>query len=111
MTVVREFYANAVESTSSHTMFVRGKQVRYDAETINQLFRLTYTPVGLDELDLLMDSTNMEEVSNEICRGSTRWNVVRNEHAYFPSKDLHQNMKVWHHLYVADLFPHYTHLR
>ena len=40
MTVVREFYTNEVENTSSQVVFVRGKQVRYDADMINQLFRL-----------------------------------------------------------------------
>ena len=62
--------------------------MQYDTRKINQLFHLQYTPVGPDELDLLMDSTNMEEVSNKICRGGTRWNIVRNEHAHFLSKDL-----------------------
>ena len=61
---------------------------RYDTKTINQLFRLLYNPSGPDKLDYLMDSTNMEEVSNETCRGGTRWTIVTNEHTHFPSKDL-----------------------
>ena len=69
MTVIRKFFVNAAESTSSYTVFVRGKLVRYDAEIINQLFHLPYTPSGPNELDYLMDSTNMEEVSIEICKG------------------------------------------
>ena len=62
--------------------------MRYDAATINQLFRLQYTPIGPDELDVLIESANMEEVSNEICGGGTRWNIARNKHSHFPSKDL-----------------------
>ena len=89
MIVVCEFFANAVESTSGYTMFVRGKQVRYDAGTINQLFRLPYNPSSPDELDYLMNPANMEEVNNKIYKmGGTRWTIVKDEHAYFPSKDL-----------------------
>ena len=70
-------------------MFVRGKQVIYDVAIINQLFCLSYNPSGPDEIDYLMNSTNMEEVSNVICKsGDTRWTIVRDEHAYFLSKDL-----------------------
>ena len=35
MTVVRDFYANAVKNTSTPVVFVRGKQVQYDASMIN----------------------------------------------------------------------------
>ena len=70
-------------------MFVRGKQVRYDIATINQLFRLPYNPSGPGEVDYLMNLANMEEVNNAICKsGGTRWTIVRDEHAYFLSKDL-----------------------
>ena len=89
MTVVREFFVNAAESTSSYMVFVRGKQVRYEVGTINQLFHLPYSPSGHDELDYLMNSANMEDVSNEICKsGGPRWTIVRDEHTHFPSKDL-----------------------
>ena len=69
MTVVREFFANAAESTLAYMVFARGKHVRYDVGTINQLLRLPYNPSGPDELDYLMNSAaNMMEVSNEICK-------------------------------------------
>ena len=68
MKVVREFFANAMECTSDYTVFVRGKQVRYDAGTINQLFQLPYNPSGPNEVDYLMNLVNMEEVSNAICK-------------------------------------------
>ena len=97
MTVALEFYANAGENTSSQVVFVRGKQVRYDAGMINQLFLLQHTSVGPNEIDVLIESANMEEVSNENCRGGSRWNIIRNEHPHFPSKDLYQKIKVWHH--------------
>ena len=80
----------------------KGKHVRYDAGTVNQLLHLQYTPHGPDELELV-ESTNMEEISNEIYGGVTKWNIVRGEHAHFPSKDLHQNMKVWHHFIYGQL--------
>ena len=105
MTIVREFYMNTEENTSTPVIFVRRKHVHYDTGMINQLFCLQYTPHGLDELDLLVKSANMEEISNEICGRATKWNIVRGEHAYFPSKDLHQNMKVWHHFICGRLVP------
>ena len=72
MTVVRDFYVNATENTSTPVLFVRGKQVRYDAGTINQLFRLQYTPIKPDGLDVLIESSNMEEVINEIYGGGIK---------------------------------------
>ena len=35
--------------------------------------------------------------------GVTKCNIVRGEHAHFPSKDLHQNMKVLHHFIYGRL--------
>ena len=40
MIVVYEFYTNAAENTSTQVVFVREKQVQYDAGTINQLLHL-----------------------------------------------------------------------
>ena len=94
MTIVCEFDENTTENSSTLVVFVRGKQVRYDAGTINQLFHLQYISHGLDDLAILVESTNMEEITNEICGGGTKWNIVKGEDAYFPSNDLHQNMKV-----------------
>ena len=74
--------------------------------TINQLLCLPYNPSGPDEYDYLMNSANIEEVSNEICKSEgTRWTIVRDEHTHFPSKDLQQNMKVWHHFICGRLAP------
>ena len=94
MTMVHELYTNETENTSTSVVFVRKKQVCYDASSINQLLCLQYTPHGPDELDLLAELANMEEISTEICGGATKWNIVRGEHSHFPSKDLHKNMKV-----------------
>ena len=89
MTVVWELFTNSAEGTSGHTMFVRGKKVKYDATTINQLLRLPYNPSGPDEVEYLMNTTNMGEVSRAICKsGGTRWTIVRDEHAHFPSTNL-----------------------
>ena len=94
MNVVCDINANAAKNTLTPVVFVRGKQVHYDADTINQLFHLQYISHGLDDLAILVESTNMEEITNEICGGGTKWNIVKGEDAYFPSNDLHQNMKV-----------------
>ena len=55
MTVVHEFFANAPEGNPGYTVFFRGKQVKYDAATINQLLRLPYNPSGLDEVEYRMN--------------------------------------------------------
>ena len=96
ITVIYEFFSNAPEGTSSHMVFVRGKQVKYDAVTINHLLRLQYNPTGLDEVEyLLNDDANMVKVTRVIYKSKGRqWTIVRDEHAHFPSKDLQQHMKV-----------------
>ena len=69
MTVVCEFFANAPEGPSNYKVFVRGKEVKYDTTTINNLLRLQYNPTGQDEVEyLLNDSANMVEVTRVICQ-------------------------------------------
>ena len=106
MMVVREFFANASEGTSSHTMFVKGKQVKYDAATINHLIRLQYNPTDPDEVEYLLNDANMAEVARVICQcKGTKWTIVRDERAHIPFEDLQQHMKVWHHFICARLTP------
>ena len=40
MTVVLEFFMNAPKGLSNYKVFVRGKEVKYDTTTINNLLRL-----------------------------------------------------------------------
>ena len=40
MTVVHKFFVNAPEGPSSYKAFVRGKEVKYNTTTINNLIRL-----------------------------------------------------------------------
>ena len=47
MTVIREFYANAVESPVSTTI-VKEKQMRYDSTTINAFFKIQNAPHSPD---------------------------------------------------------------
>ena len=72
MTLVHEFYENATKNISTPIVFVRGKHVCYDAGTINQLLHLQYTLHGPDELDVLVESANMEEISIAICARVTK---------------------------------------
>ena len=86
--MVHEFFANAQEGTSTHKVFVRGKEVKYDTTTINNLLRLQYNPTGPKEVEhLLNDSANMAEIIRVICQSQgTQWTVVKDEHAQFPLK-------------------------
>ena len=68
MMVAHEFFATAPEGTSGHTVFVRGKQVKYDAASISHLLHLPYNPSGPDEVQYLLNDTNMDEVSRFICK-------------------------------------------
>ena len=48
----------------------------------------------------------MTEVTRVICQSRrTQWTTVKDAHAHFPSKDLYQHMKVWHHFIYARLMP------
>ena len=107
MTVVREFIANAQEGPSGYKAFVRGKEVRYDTTTINNLLHLQYNPTGPDEGEtLLNDDAKMPEVTRIICQSrGTQWAIMKDEHTHFPSKDLYPHMKVWHHFIYARLLP------
>ena len=107
MTVVREFFANAQESPTAHKAFVRGKEVKYDSATINSLFRFDYNPTGPDDVDLLLNNeAHIPMITEAICiNGRTTWTMARETHAHFPSKDLHPQLRVWHHFICARLVP------
>ena len=93
--VVRKFFANAPEGPTGHKVFVRGKEVKYDSTTINNLFRLQYNPIGPDDVDTLLNNdANIAMITHAICQRGTHWTIVREAHAHFPSKDLHPHMKV-----------------
>ena len=69
MMVVREFFTNTPEGPIGHKVFVRGKEVKYDSATINNLLRLQYNPVGPDEVEILLnDDANMTEVTRVMCQ-------------------------------------------
>ena len=69
MTVVREFFANAPEGPSNYKVLVRGKEVKYDTTTINNLLRLQYNPTNPDEVEyLLNDNANMAELTGSFAR-------------------------------------------
>ena len=68
MMVVHDFFVNVAECTIGYMVFVRGKQVKYDMATINQLLHLPYNPNDPDEVEYLMNAINMEEVSKTICK-------------------------------------------
>ena len=85
MTMVCEFFVNAPEGPIGHKVFVRGKEVKYDSATINNLLHLQYNPVGPDEVDILLnDDANMTEVTRAVCQSKgTRWAIVNDVHAHF----------------------------
>ena len=107
MTVVHEFFTNAVEGPTGHKVFVRGKEVKYDNTTINNLLHLQYNPVGPDDMDVLLNNkANIPMITQAICQSKgTRWTIVRDAHAHFPLNDLHPHMKVWYHFICARLMP------
>ena len=66
--VVREFFVNAPENPTAHKVFVRGKEVKYNNTTINNLFRLQYNSVGPDDVDLLLNNeANIPVITHAIC--------------------------------------------
>ena len=68
MTVVCEFFANAPEGPTGHKVFVRGKEVKYDSTTINNLFLLQYNLVNPDDVDILLNNeANMTMITQAIC--------------------------------------------
>ena len=62
MTVVREFYANAVESSVSISM-VRERQVKYDVVTINALLKIQNALYGPDQVAQLDSTIDLDEVT------------------------------------------------
>ena len=102
MTVVREFYSNALKSSISITT-VRERQVRYNPVTINALLKIQYNPHSPDQLAQLDDTVDLDEVTQALCDKVVTWTMVRGAHTTFLTMELWSDMKIWHHFICAQL--------
>ncbi|XVF20499.1 hypothetical protein REPUB_Repub12eG0005800 [Reevesia pubescens] len=103
LTVVREFYANAMEHQNGK-VFVRGKWVSFDRSTINRYYRL---PNIVDnEYHQQKDKFNWEEVSRTLCKLGIRWNKSQEGYCLsFPRSALDKHLKAWNYFIGAKMMP------
>lgn len=73
MAIVREFYANA-RKTQNGIAFVRGKQVSYTKEAINEIFHLATLPSDESNwVEYQRYETDLDQLIQEICKLGTKW--------------------------------------
>ena len=106
MTVVREFYANAKETTVHATM-VCEKTIKL---TVSPSIGSINSHSCKDELTMLANTADMDEVAHEICGKLVNWTIVKRVRTSFLIKELLIEMKTWHHYLCAKLIPT-AHLR
>ena len=75
MTVVHEFYANALESLVSISA-VRERQVKYDAVTINALLKIQNALHGPNQVAQLDSTVDLDEVTRALCDKVVTWTMI-----------------------------------
>ena len=72
--MVREFYANAVENRDDNTVFVLGKHVPFDAQTINRFYG-TPSFVKDEYSKFLNEDIDLNVVLATIGLPDTQWTI------------------------------------
>ena len=75
MTVVHEFYANALKSLVSIST-VRERQVKYDAVTINALLKIQNALNGPTQVAQLDSTVDLDEVTRALCDKVVTWTMI-----------------------------------
>lgn len=90
MAIVREFYANARE-TQNGISFVRGQQVRYTKEAINEIFHVRTLPSGAENwAESQRFETDLDKLVKELCKPGTKWTTKSgtDRKVHFPQTSL-----------------------
>ena len=104
MTVVREFYVNALESPVSISM-VRKRPVKYNVVTITAILKIQNAPHGPNQVAQLDSTVDLDEVIGPLCDNVATWTMVKGTQTAFLTKELWFDIKIWHHFTCAQLMP------
>ncbi|KAJ0096562.1 hypothetical protein Patl1_27998 [Pistacia atlantica] len=100
--IVEEFYANLPDSYNGKTR-VRGKEVKFDAETINQYYELPQ--VEEDEYEEYLKNVDYDKVIRRLTKGQVKWVMVGDRYKKFFAGNLRNATRVWQYFMNTRLMP------
>ncbi|EXC25222.1 hypothetical protein L484_003435 [Morus notabilis] len=98
-TLVREFFANVRKCTRNKTK-VRGRVIKFDAETINNHFGI---PSPSSDQQQNLPDRDPQEILEALCDGPARWTIKQNTESAFEARYLANYTKVWFHFVCTRL--------
>lgn len=112
MSVVREFYVNTLE-TQNGISYMRGKQVIYTKQAINELFHVDTLPSGATNwAESQRFETDLDKLIKKLCKPGTKWTTKAgtDRKVHFPQTTLSRYAKVWYSFICASVLPtsHHT---
>ena len=103
ISIVREYYANFVDQALKR-VWVRGKWVLFDSETINSFYNLA--SVDNEAYAKLRDEPNYKEIIKCLTNDQEKWKVnSEGQVVNFKANDLLYIPKVWHHFITSRILP------
>ncbi|KAJ0092115.1 hypothetical protein Patl1_27170 [Pistacia atlantica] len=100
--IVEEFYANLPDNYNGKTRF-RGKEVKFDAETINQYYELPQ--VEEDEYEEYLKNVDYAKVIKRLTEGQAEWVRVGDQYKKFFAGNLRNPTRVWQYYMNTRLMP------
>ena len=101
--VVREFYSNLV-GRKDNSVYVRGVWVPYEAETINEMYRMEGQKHG-SKYKKIIDNPNCEKIARKLTDGKVKWGQGRGEQKTINRGDLTEEAKVWFYFLASVMVP------
>ena len=103
ISIVREFYANLADQALKR-VWVSGKWVPFDSETINNFYNLPN--VDNEAYEKLSNEPNYKEIIKCLTNDQERWKInCESQVVNFKAKGLLYIPKVWHHFITSRILP------
>ncbi|KAE8728213.1 cytochrome P450 71A26-like [Hibiscus syriacus] len=98
--LVKEFYAN-ISKPNQHSIFMRGKQIRFTPSAINRYFYLQDVDNRHATFKNDVDSITYDEILDDLCFANTKWNG-----RYSVNREcLQLHAKLWNHFLKHKIMP------
>ncbi|KAE8658284.1 hypothetical protein F3Y22_tig00116971pilonHSYRG00034 [Hibiscus syriacus] len=102
--VVKEFYAN-ISKPNQHSIFVRGKQIRFTPSAINRYFHLQDVMDNHAKFEEEADNNTYDGVLEDLCFENTEWNGRQTSRYSVNQERLQPRAKLWNHFLKYKLMP------
>ncbi|XP_073023626.1 uncharacterized protein [Primulina eburnea] len=104
ISLVREFYANLKVRHDRLVVFVRGKEVAFDARTINTVYG--FPEIMHDEYEEYKNgNVDYDNILHTICTQGAEWRMRDNVHLSLAKSDLREMAKYWYSFITARIKP------